>query len=505
MAKQAKKQKFELASLDANNIVELDGWKAIQNGVVKENPFIKIVDRETYEIAKTRRTTLVSARTGIQGQDKTIGSFLSQFRKQTMAVAKELIAITQPLETKQQIEVSRYEEILDAKKREKQMAEENRIKEIEKSIEEFGVTFSEFVNRMTFETINLIQKTIDKLVADLMKKDFEEFQPLFDEKAFNNYDRFNEKVRLLKEREEQRIEQIEKDQQSKLNELKLKCIDLIDGANDFIEDHSFHGQLKNILHVMFDFGKFTEQFNEMEIEMYDRAEKKMELLKIESERQKEIQIQENKNRIMNVREGLLDRIFQMTTENHLDHVEHIQTALTQVNPFPEMQPEFDKLVSMVGMNFESKMKLIETELKEQKRQARDARIAIDARTAQRGKQLKKIGFTFNEQKSENFWNHLSIDLELWETMIEGLSDDEWTPYFNDIDKRIQDANEKNKAFQARAKRLVVDKKMMISILDAKKFPKHSGFSDKESIQLFSEIQKSFELFMKTQVERIQKF
>jgi hypothetical protein len=582
MAKQTKKQKLELATLDANNIVELDGWKAKQQSVIKENPFIEIVDRETYEVAKTRRTALVSARTGIQSQDKTIGSFLSKFRKQTMVISKDLIAITEPFEAKQQKEVSRYEEILDEKRREKELEEQKRIDKIQESIEMFSLEFSSLVDRMMFETIDETQIQIDELINTNIEKDFEEYQPLFVEKVDENQERFFTIKATLIDREETKKQTLKNERIMKIqswelrlnslidhssisdkylmnevtdefndngiefgdsiglfNEMKTRVLDraktkmeslkieserqkevqiqakinsiwreasvIIDQANGIIDGHSFENTLKKLFEIDFDFGKHKEEFEQTKKDLLFKANEKTESLKVQSERQKEVQMQENKNRIMNVREGLLDKIFQMTTDDYSEVSEYVKDALSQANAFPDLRSEFDKMISMVTMNFNSKMKLIESELEERKQEAIDARIAIDARTAKRGKQLEKIGFTFNEQKSENFWNHLSIDLELWETMIEGLSDDEWTPYLNDIQERIQDANKKNKAFQERAKRLMVDKKIMIDILDAKKLPRNSGFSDKESIQLFSEIQKSFDLFMKTQVERINKF
>jgi colicin import membrane protein len=500
MAKQTKKQKFELATLDANNIVELDGWKAKQASVIKENPFIEIEDRETYEIAKSRRTALVSARTEIQKQDKFIGSVMSKFRKQTIAMAKDLIAITEPHEEKQQNEVSRYEQILEEKRREKEMAEQKRVKKITDQIDHVKTLLKNHIEFMTFENIQDTETLIFDEIVSAKDFDFEEFEPMIDEVIKDCQQEFENEVARLKHLENVRLEQLGKDQLSKINSIYREASKLIDEV-DFLENgHSFDNYLNEIFDIDFDFGKHKEEFEQTKKDLLFKAKEKMESLKIESERQKEIQIQENKNRIMNVREGLLDRIFQMTTDDHELHLEYIKNGLDQENPFPELKDEFNKMIQIVKMNLDSKLNMINNEIVERQKQARDARIAIDARTAQREKQLEKIGFTFNEQKSENFWNHLSINLELWESMIEGLSDEEWTPYFNDIDKRIQDANEKNKAFQKRQKSLKQDKALMVEQLDELKdcFPEFGvSYKNEESQILMTEIKSSFDLFMKT--------
>ena len=43
------KQTFDLATLDPLTLPELQGWKEKQEAIVKENPFIEVVDNATYE------------------------------------------------------------------------------------------------------------------------------------------------------------------------------------------------------------------------------------------------------------------------------------------------------------------------------------------------------------------------------------------------------------------------------------------------------------------------
>ena len=106
------KKKFEIATLDSANLVELDGFKQSQLKLVEDHPFIEITDPASYKKAKASRTALKTGRTTIEKQDKLIGSKLSSFRKETIAKKDELVSITKPHEEKQQVEIDRWEKIL---------------------------------------------------------------------------------------------------------------------------------------------------------------------------------------------------------------------------------------------------------------------------------------------------------------------------------------------------------------------------------------------------------
>lgn len=71
---------FDLAEIDPLSLPELQDWTEKQHSIVKENPFIEIKDTESYAEAKKRRTALVSARTSIEKQDKTVASKLKELR-----------------------------------------------------------------------------------------------------------------------------------------------------------------------------------------------------------------------------------------------------------------------------------------------------------------------------------------------------------------------------------------------------------------------------------------
>lgn len=299
---------------------------------------------------------------------------------------------------------------------------------------------------------------------------------------------------------------MEKDQEAKIKELFYNATKEIDGT-EVLNRSSLKMRVEKVFEIDFDFGDLKNDFENMKSEIKTKVESKLNSLNEEIKRREETAKQEAVNRINNVREGLLDKIFQMDADNHQVDLEYIKDALDQDNPFPEMEEKFNAMIETVKKNLDSKMKMINAELEQRKQEAIDARIAIDARTTQRGKQLEKIGFIFNEQKTENFWNTLVSDFEVWESMVEGLSDEDWTLYFNEIKKSMEDAKAKNKAFQERQKAFKKDKESMIDYLNSNAVQLNlSAYCDnEETVKLAEEIEKSFQLFIETKIETINKF
>ncbi len=84
----------ELDKIDPLTLPELASFKEKSLTVVKENPYVEIIDNPTYELAKKARTNLRSNRTALQNQEKAIKDKLNGFKKKVENVTAELIAIT---------------------------------------------------------------------------------------------------------------------------------------------------------------------------------------------------------------------------------------------------------------------------------------------------------------------------------------------------------------------------------------------------------------------------
>jgi len=198
---------MNLEKIDVKKLPELQGWKEKMQLAVKENPFVEIKDRSTYEVAKKHRTALRTARTDVQNQDKTVASKLRELRSKVADESDKLVQITQPHEEKQQFEIDRYEEIKAKEKREKEEAEKNRVIGINDQIEQFKVFVGKTRAEMTFDNIDTSINGCEHLYGEYKSDfDFQEFEPMFDDVYKRAMDSLNEKANELKAREQQRLE-----------------------------------------------------------------------------------------------------------------------------------------------------------------------------------------------------------------------------------------------------------------------------------------------------------
>lgn len=199
-------QIFEIEKLEATQLPELQGLKEKQLQIVKENPFVEIVDNTTYEAAKKSRTTLVTARTDIEKQDKLIASKIKKFREMVAGVSAELIGITKPHEEKQQDEVKRYEAEKEKERLEKQRIEEERKASIKNSIDAIYNAELKKIDSLTFEMIDTLKVDWEQHLFKTDVTQFEEFELDFNEKLALLKNQLLAKENSLREKEEQRLE-----------------------------------------------------------------------------------------------------------------------------------------------------------------------------------------------------------------------------------------------------------------------------------------------------------
>tara|TARA_R110002167_G_scaffold81296_6_gene222715 strand:+ start:4486 stop:5559 length:1074 start_codon:yes stop_codon:yes gene_type:complete len=199
-------QVIELETLDVNLLPELQGWRETQLKLVEENPFVPITDNKSFEEAKKSRTTLVTARTTIEKQEKAIASKLRDFRTKVADASKELILITLPHEEKQQEEVRRYEAEKEAERAEKERIEKERKDAIRKDIDTFYSEWKSKIQNMDFPSKENLSIQLAKSMSVKSEQDMEEFELDWTEKTKLLNSQFDERVTYLKEKEDQRIE-----------------------------------------------------------------------------------------------------------------------------------------------------------------------------------------------------------------------------------------------------------------------------------------------------------
>lgn len=193
-----------LEDINANSLPEFQGWKEKQENLVKENPFIEVTDNKTYDEAKKRRTALVTGRTTIEKQDKMIASKIKQFRTKVSELSKELIAITQPHEEKQQEEVKRYEEIKAKEKAEKERIERERIEKIKNNISSYYIKWKSTIDTLELKNVETVKQEFEK--STIETKQYDEYELEFQEKVQILKQQLTEKEIYLLEKEDQRKE-----------------------------------------------------------------------------------------------------------------------------------------------------------------------------------------------------------------------------------------------------------------------------------------------------------
>lgn len=198
-------QLITLESLEASMLPELQGWKEKQQLIVNENPFIEITDNKSFEEAKKSRTILVSARTTIEKQDKLIASKLKDVRTKVSEATKQLINITLPSEEKQQEEVKRFEAIKETERLEKERKDQERKDTILSKIDAIYLAEKSKVDNLTFE--NIVDMKLDfELNLFQNDEDFEEFDLQFSSKVQLLKQQLEDKIQVLTEKENQRVE-----------------------------------------------------------------------------------------------------------------------------------------------------------------------------------------------------------------------------------------------------------------------------------------------------------
>lgn len=202
-----------LETIKASALIDVSSWKEKQLKLVAENPFFEITDNKTYEAGKKHRTNVVKGRTELQNQDKLVASKFAAIRKEVGTETATLIEITQPLEDKWQEEVKAWEERKAREKKEADDAEALRVKTINDKIDEIEASCYEVIQKMVFSEIEFSKTQLFAFFT--IDFDFEEYDILFDQAKSRIETALENKVNSLTASENQRLENIRLEEESK--------------------------------------------------------------------------------------------------------------------------------------------------------------------------------------------------------------------------------------------------------------------------------------------------
>lgn len=224
----AKQEISKIENFNVNALEEIKGKEKLIESVIKENPFVKIVDNKTYEEGKKSRTALRTCRTDLEKEEKALHNavkkVLTEPIKTIYGTFKEKVT---PLEDKQQEEVKAWEDVKEQERQLKIRIEEARKQKHRDNIELFFNLNKIIIEDLTFENIRheLVFSNDDQ---EFTPESFEEFADVFEAKVDVLKTMLKDKINTLQEKENIRIENERLENERKENERKQKIKTSID-------------------------------------------------------------------------------------------------------------------------------------------------------------------------------------------------------------------------------------------------------------------------------------
>ena len=224
----AKQEISKIENFNVNALEEIKGKEKLIESVIKENPFVKIVDNKTYEEGKKSRTALRTCRTDLEKEEKALHNavkkVLTEPIKNIYGTFKEKVT---PLEDKQQEEVKAWEDIKEQERQEKLRIEESRKQKHRDNIELFFNLNKIIIEDLTFENIRheLVFSNDDQ---EFTSESFEEFADVFEAKVDVLTTMLKDKINTLQEKENIRLENERLENERKENDRKQKIKTSID-------------------------------------------------------------------------------------------------------------------------------------------------------------------------------------------------------------------------------------------------------------------------------------
>lgn len=461
MEKQVEEKGLQLSDLKVSNLPELQGWKEKQEVLVKDNPYVEITDNKTYEVACKSRTALLKGRTELEKQDKLVASKLSTFRKDVKTETDNLIAITLPFEEKQQIEVKRYEEIKEAERQEKERIEQERITTIKSKIDSIETDCFGIIQKTTFSEIDFSKTQLFAFFT--IDFDFEEFDILFEQVKSRVEVALEEKITSLTESENQRLENIRLEEESK----ELKRISDLQSLrlNEMLPYVAF-GDVADLTKLSdIEESVYSELLaSKKALFEADVKEKKEVQDKLDAENlERENKAKADKEKIFVIRERRLDSILFRICENVL------------INPALDIELNYTKnhILNCDAIDFES----IFTECENAKLEVEESlrQKAIDEEVFKKRKEIfesvsllkEEITHIYSDKTGEisfeDLYNCEIVSDEDFNFVMDEVRTS--VKIFNELQSK-DDAERLKKENKARIKRLAVDKKVVSESIEA---------------------------------------
>ena len=198
----------ELKTTKSTFLEPLKEFEASQKKLVKENPFVKITDTDSFEAGKKSRTALLKGRTALQAQQTDINSKVNALKSAVKEETERLIAITSPAEEKQQKEVKNYEFILETKRKEREKEKQDKIDEAKSKIDDLISICEQDIEGLKFEGIAELQEESEEFFS-MDTSQFEDLEMYFSGKIAVLRNKMESKIKELNQAEELKQSQAE--------------------------------------------------------------------------------------------------------------------------------------------------------------------------------------------------------------------------------------------------------------------------------------------------------
>ena len=296
----------KIENFNVNALEEIKGKEKLIESVIKENPFVKIVDNKTYEDGKKSRTALRTCRTDLEKEEKALHNavkkVLTEPIKTIYGTFKEKVT---PLEDKQQEEVKAWEDVKEQERQEKIRIEEVRKQKHRDNIELFFNLNKIIIEDLTFETIRheLVFSNDDQ---EFNSESFEEFADVFEAKVDVLKTMLNDKINTLQEKENIRIENERLENERKENQRKQKIKMEIDYVYTTWQDMFSDMRFEDIQELTekfnsenaLDCGEFQEEYAQKRANLVRMLEAKTNLLnELEQHRIEQEKLQQEKAKL----------------------------------------------------------------------------------------------------------------------------------------------------------------------------------------------------------------
>jgi len=207
-------QKQELAVIDFTQfsvaqLPELKGKKEEIKSVIEANPIVEIVDNATYESAKKSRTAVKTLRTSLESEQKTVKKRIKE--NVLDVVDKEydtLVLGVKSAEQSRQEPIDVWEEKKEQERKEKALAEQQRIDGIKTKISDYVASWKEAFGFMVFGSIKEVSENFAESNANFDKTALQEFDVLFDREVSTLTELLENKISTLEEQEQIRVDNL---------------------------------------------------------------------------------------------------------------------------------------------------------------------------------------------------------------------------------------------------------------------------------------------------------